>query len=739
MASKAKGAIGVMTSGGDSQGMNAAVRAVVRTGIAMGVDVYAIREGYQGLVDDQIVKMDWESVSGIMEQGGTIIGTARCKEFRTYEGRLICAANLIKYGIDNLVIIGGDGSLTGANTFSEEWTGMLKLLAEQGRITEAAAAAHPKLRIIGMVGSIDNDMANTDMTIGADTALHRITEAIDALISTASSHQRIFVVEVMGRNCGYLSLMSAVATGSEYVFIPEHPPAADWQKKMCDSLVAGRKAGRRDGIIIVAEGAKDLAGNPISSSYIKQVIEETLCWDTRVTILGHVQRGGAPSAFDRYMSTVFGWAAVHELLNPDSSGESSVVVLKENRVGTAPLMESVRKTQAIAAAIQAHEYDKAQEMRGTSWSKMLNTFNIMSQSGPSQPCSKKNGARLAVMTCGWPAPGMNNAIRTAVRVALDQGHTVLGVWDGVNGLIKGDFRELSWMDVEEWNNRGGTALGTNRKIPEEKDYYSIAKTIEEHKIHGLLMIGGWSGYQLIENLNLMRKNFKAFNLPMICIPAAINNNLPGSELAIGADTALNTIVDAVDKIKHSSDSSRRAFLVEVMGRYCGYLAMMSGLATGAEYIYLHEQGVSLELLQQHLKELLYSFEKGGRHIALMIKNENSNPTYTADFMCELFQEAGRNIFAIRKSILGPMQQGGTPSPFDRIQAIRLAFEGTNLLLESIRQGDGKCCFIGQSGGKTTVNDMNNMNRMADDEQQRPAAQWWEGLYDVAMTMAKKPK
>ena len=190
MASEVKGAVGVMTSGGDSQGMNAAVRAVVRTGIAMGIDVYAIREGYQGLVDDQIVKMDWESVSGIMEQGGTVIGTARCKEFRTYEGRLVCAANLIKYGIDNLVIIGGDGSLTGANTFSEEWPEMLKQLAEQGKITEAAAVAHPKLRIIGMVGSIDNDMANTDMTIGADTALHRITEAIDSLISTASSHQR---------------------------------------------------------------------------------------------------------------------------------------------------------------------------------------------------------------------------------------------------------------------------------------------------------------------------------------------------------------------------------------------------------------------------------------------------------------------------------------------------------------------------------------------------------------------
>jgi 6-phosphofructokinase 1 len=728
-----------MTSGGDSQGMNAAIRAVVRTGIAMGIDVYAICEGYQGLVDDQIVKMDWESVGGIMEQGGTVIGAARCKEFRTYEGRLICAENLIKYGIDNLVIIGGDGSLTGANTFSEEWAGMLPLLVKSNKITATQAAAHPRLRIIGMVGSIDNDMANTDMTIGADTALHRITEAIDALISTAASHQRIFVVEVMGRNCGYLALMSAIATGCEYVFIPEHPPAENWQEKMCAELVAGRKAGRRDGIIIVAEGAKDLQGNPIPSSYIKQIIEEKLGWDTRETILGHVQRGGAPSAFDRYMSTAFGWASVQELLKKDVAAESSVVVLKENRVKTAPLMESVRKTQAIAAAIQAHEYDKAQEMRGSSWSKMLNIFNILSQSGPSQPCSKKNGSRVAVMTCGWPAPGMNNAIRAVVRVAMDQGHAVLGAEDGINGLISGKLREFAWMDVEEWNNRGGTVLDTNRKIPEEKDFYSIAKTIEEHKINGLIMIGGWSGYQVIESLFLMRKNFKTFNLPMLCIPAAINNNLPGSELAIGADTALNTIVEAVDKIKHSSDSSRRAFMVEVMGRYCGYLALMSGLATGAEYIYLHEKGVTLELLQQHLKELLHSFEKGGRHVALMIRNENANPTYTTDFICELFQEAGKSVFAIRKSILGPMQQGGAPSPFDRIQAVRLAFEGANILLESIKQGDNRCCFIGQNGGETVISDMNSIQRMVDEDQQRPAMQWWESLYDVAMTMAQKPK
>lgn len=200
---KGKG-IAVFTSGGDSQGMNAAVRAVVRMGIYLGCKVYFIREGYQGMVDggDNIAEANWASVSSIIHRGGTVIGSARCAAFREREGRLKAAYNLIQKGITNLVVIGGDGSLTGANLFRQEWADLLDELLKTEKINAEQRKKYAFLHIVGMVGSIDNDFCGTDMTIGTDSALHRIIEAIDAIVSTAYSHQRTFIMEVMGRHCG---------------------------------------------------------------------------------------------------------------------------------------------------------------------------------------------------------------------------------------------------------------------------------------------------------------------------------------------------------------------------------------------------------------------------------------------------------------------------------------------------------------------------------------------------------
>ena len=204
--------------------MNAAVRAVIRTALHYGIDVYAIHEGYQGLVNggDLIRRMESGDADGILHQGGTAIGTARSQQFRTRDGRRAAARHMVERGIDALVVIGGDGSLTGANLFRQEWSGLLAELVTSGEISPAVAADHPFLRLVGLVGSIDNDMAGTDMTIGADTALHRIVDAMDALRSTASSHQRTFVVEVMGRQCGYLALMASLASAANWLIIPKH-------------------------------------------------------------------------------------------------------------------------------------------------------------------------------------------------------------------------------------------------------------------------------------------------------------------------------------------------------------------------------------------------------------------------------------------------------------------------------------------------------------------------------------
>src|SRR5918996_4399447 len=362
--------IAVLTSGGDAPGMNAAVRAVVRTAAHHGIDVYGVYEGYQGLVEDggAIRKLDAADVGGILHRGGTVIGTARSEEFRSRHGRRRAARNLVDRGIDSLIVIGGDGSLTGANLFRQEWPELLAELVDAGEADADLARAHPFLRLVGLVGSIDNDMFGTDVTIGADTALHRITEALDALHSTASSHQRAFVVEVMGRHCGYLGLMASLAAGANWVLIPEHPPDTDdWADTMCAALRAGRAIGRRQTMVIVAEGAQDRNGKRITVDDVKRMLEDELGEDTRVTILGHVQRGGAPSAFDRYLGTVLGHAAVEQLLADAPGTPAQLIGIREHEVISSPLMESVAQTHAVAERIKARDYDTAMLMRGGSF------------------------------------------------------------------------------------------------------------------------------------------------------------------------------------------------------------------------------------------------------------------------------------------------------------------------------------------------------------------------------------
>lgn len=746
--------LGVLTSGGDSPGMNAAVRAVVRSAIARGVEVYAVYEGYQGMVEGGACSTDavgnlappaeacirqlhWYDVAGILHRGGTIIGTARSQQFRTREGRLQAVRNLLANGIDGLVVIGGDGSLTGAHLFRSEWPQLVAQLLDQGEIDRELADRYFHLAIAGLPASIDNDMYGSDMTIGTDTALHRITEAIDAISSTAASHQRTFVVEVMGRNCGYLALMGALATGADWVLIPECPPEGDnWEEQMCDILRAGRESGRRDSIVIVAEGAKDRKANPISCSYVKQVLEERLGEDARVTILGHVQRGGAPSAFDRNLSTLLGHAAVDAVLEASPDSEPVLIGMRGNRVDHSPLMYCVDRTHDVAKAIAAGDYDKAMDLRGSNFKSAYDTLHTLMQAKPSTP-ERTNGKplRLAVLNCDAAAPGMNTAVRAAVRLGIDKGHQMLGVEHGFRGLISGKIKELNWLSVRGWATTGGSELGTSRKIPQAKDFYAIARQLEARNIQGLLIFGGWSGYEAAYQLYAQRDTFPAFNIPILCLPASIDNNLPGCELSIGADTALNNIIQAVDKIKQSAVASNRCFLVKVMGRYCGYLAVMSGLATGAERVYINEEGITLSDLQRDLGKLIGGFKQGKR-VGLIICNENAHHVYDSDFICDLFAEEGKEEFQVRQAILGHLQQGGDPSPFDRIQATRLSAIGLDFLIEEAEKPSPAGAFMGIEGGKVQFIDLGLMPRMVDKDRQRPKEQWWLQVWPIAQIMAQ---
>jgi 6-phosphofructokinase 1 len=730
--------IAVFTSGGDAQGMNAAVRSVVRTALDRGLTVYAVYEGYQGLVDggERIQKMTWDSVGGILQRGGTVIGTARCDDFRTRKGRLRAAKNMIKLGIEGLIVIGGDGSLTGANLFREEWPSLVTELADSKEISVNQAKANPSLLIVGLVGSIDNDFFGTDMTIGTDSALHRITEALDAITSTAASHQRTFVVKVMGRNCGYLALMGALACGADWVLIPESPPDVDnWQDVMADRLIAGRKAGKRDSTVILAEGARDRHGNPIGSSDVKAALEERLGVEVRVTVLGHVQRGGRPSAFDRNLGTFLGHGAVEAILNAKPEDDPLHIGFKGNRIINLPLMDCVEKTQSVVDAISAKNFEKAMELRSTSFTDAFRTLKTMLRALPHPVIPGQKCFRIGILNAGATAPGMNTASRAVTRLGLDKGHIMLGIHNGFEGFSSGEIEELNWMSVAGWASRGGSELGTSRLVPEASAFYNIARNIEVHNIDGLLIIGGWNGYEAAYKMTMERPNFPAYDIPIVCIPASINNNLPGSELSIGADTALNSIVDSVDKIKQSAVATRRCFVVEVMGHWCGYLALMAGLATGAERVYINEEGVTLKDLQRDVTLLSRGFEAGKR-LGLMIRNEYANDIYTTGFMCALFEEEGRDIFDVRPAILGHQQQGGDPSPFDRVQATRYGRVGLEYIIDACLKGSKDNVFIGLQGGKFIFHDMRDFPRMGDVKNQRPRDQWWMELREIARLLAK---
>jgi len=306
--------IGVLTSGGDAPGMNAAIRAVVRTGIYNGLEVFGIMRGYSGMIENDIVPMHSRSVANIIQRGGTILKTARCKEFFEHEGRKKAHANLKKLGINGLVIIGGDGSFRGAHKLSEEFD----------------------IPCIGLPGTIDKDIAGTDFTIGFDTAVNTAVEAIDKIRDTADAHDRLFIIEVMGRDAGYIALHSGIATGAENILIPERKTDIE---ELVNSLLEKERRKKLVNIIVVAEGdrgAEDVA---------KIIKERVPSADTRVCVLGHIQRGGAPTCMDRLIASRMGYSAVECLIE----GRHNVMIgIVNNKMHYTPLEKAVKAKQKIS-------------------------------------------------------------------------------------------------------------------------------------------------------------------------------------------------------------------------------------------------------------------------------------------------------------------------------------------------------------------------------------------------------
>ncbi|KAG2419106.1 6-phosphofructokinase alpha subunit [Aspergillus terreus] len=747
--------IGVLTSGGDAPGMNGAVRAVVRMAIHSECEAYAVFEGYEGLVNggDMIRQLHWEDVRGWLSRGGTLIGSARCMTFRERPGRLKAAKNMVLRGIDALVVCGGDGSLTGADVFRSEWPGLLQELVATGELTQEQVNPYKVLNIVGLVGSIDNDMSGTDATIGCYSSLTRICDAVDDVFDTAFSHQRGFVIEVMGRHCGWLALMAAISTGADWLFIPEMPPKDGWEDAMCEIITKNRtERGKRRTIVIIAEGAQDRQLNKISSNTIKDILTKRLGLDTRTTVLGHTQRGGAACAYDRWLSTLQGVEAVRAVLDMKPDTPSPVITIRENKIMRTPLMEAVQATKEVTQHIRNREFETAMALRDSEFKEYYDAYrNTATPDHPKMLLPENKRMRIAIIHVGAPAGGMNQATRAAVSYCLTRGHTPLAIHNGFPGLCRhhadkpvSSVRGVQWLEQDAWVNEGGSDIGTNRSLPSE-DFDTVAKCFELYKFDGLFVVGGFEAYTAVSQLRQARQKYPAFKIPMVVLPATISNNVPGTEYSLGSDTCLNTLIDFCDAIRQSASSTRRrVFVIETQGGKSGYIATTAGLSVGAVAVYIPEEGVDIKMLARDIDFLRdnFSHDKGANRAGkIILRNECASNTYTTQVIADMIKEEAKGRFESRAAVPGHFQQGGKPSPMDRIRALRMAIRCVQHLEEfkgktpdEIAANELSASVIGVKGSQVLFSAMGGPTGLEATEtdwtRRRPKDEFWLELQDT---------
>jgi len=410
-----------------------------------------------------------------------------------------------------------------------------------------------------------------------------------------------------------------------------------------------------------------------------------------------------------------------------------MIGLIHNAPKATPLTEMVAKSQAINTEIEQGHFDQALALRGRSFLDSLELLKTMTRAEPKQELADRG--RIALLTGGPDAPGMNAALRTALRMAMNEGQDVVGVRYGFGGLARGDVWDLQWMDVQNWISMGGSELGAIRHELTEEEIGQIASQVKQWNIRGFIAVGGIATYQQVEKLLAARDRYRELRIPMICVPATIDNNLPGTETTIGADTALNNIVEAVDKIKDTAGAAHRAFIVEVMGRRCGYLGLAAGIASGAEMELLPEDGITLDALRRDIDILRRGFQ-AGKKLGIVIIAEEASPYYDTDFVRRIMEAEADGAFDVRPSILGYLQRGGMPTPFDRIQGSRLGARAAQQLMADIAAGRTDVSVIGILQRGVVITPFSEAMATMDWKNERPKEQAFMKWRRLADTLAK---
>lgn len=689
--------IGVLTGGGDVPGLNAAIRAVVRRAAQYNFEVVAVRNGWAGLLGKgDVFPLSAQSVSGILPAGGTIIGTSRTNPFRG-SPELDKAIAMLADSTDSTVQDALGGLRKAQSDFVQKHIDEIKanvkgyaidaLIVIGGRDTLEVAFKVSQLgvNVVGVPKTMDNDLVETDYSIGFDSAMTRVMHALDDLHVTAAAHQRVMVVETMGRETGWVALVGGLVGGADFVIIPEFPITV---AEVCDHLVKRHQAGQTFSLVVVAEGAQmpDLVTRSINNSdpfgrprYDRRgvgeslaiAIEERTGFETRHVILGHLQRGGSPTVFDRVLASRLGVAAVDMVKNFQFG---QMATRKNDRFLTVPLSRVASHVQTA----DSKYYDLAK------------IFFSLRRVDPGASAIK----RIGVLTGGGDCPGLNAAIRAVTRRAMEYGWEVIGFKNGWKGLIgDGEAEPLSPDDVARVLSQGGTFLGTSRTNAKKPERIAqVKKNLEKFGIDALVAIGGDDTLGVAAKLHLE-------GIKVVGVPKTMDNDINETEYTIGFDSACGVVVDALDRLHTTASSHHRVIVVEVMGRDAGWVAVNSGLAGGADFIFVPEVHTSLAECAEHLlrrqsmgKTSSIVVVSEGAHITEIEADDAAASKKLDDFGHVRLDARGLGERVAKKLeemskletrfvVLGHIQRGGSPSAFDRLLATRTGVAAVDLVRE----------------------------------------------------------
>lgn len=672
--------IAVMTSGGDSPGMNAAVRGVLRAAQCRSWLVYGIRDAYRGLVEagGNIFLLDTGSVGASFREGGTFLGSSRYtaiagqgSEARGLKEQALL--NLHRMGISGLVVIGGDGSLTGAQALHE--------------FLHTSADRMP-LDIVGLPGSIDNDIPCTDMSIGVDTTLNTIVECIDKLRDTATSHKRVSIVEVMGRLRGYLAVMSGLATGADHVFIREQPSTRQDLLDLLAALQASFDRGQQAGVVIRSEGAA------FSTAFIRESIANLLDSrrDVRETILGHLQRGGAPTAYERVLAMRMGVRAVELLAGGIASPQ--FVGIRGNTITACPISEVLDKKNAPV-------------FRDSLSRNARSCYDLAARLERPAHGTQVHAKKIAILTDGNNVSGMNMAVRAVARLALNNGMSAEGIRGGFCGLLDGARPlPLSWsmLEMKSVLRRPGSLLGVSRGLPEnDAQFVRIAEGLSRMGADGLITVGSLGSYHAASRLA------QHTDLPIVGIPADANCNLPGTNWVIGMDSALNDLCRGIDRAADAAHVQNKIHIIHLKWHYCYCLVHLAALAGGADQLIIDTREAPCEnsthlsaQINRAVQALNSVFERGKQGATVVFFSRRIE---TADSALALIKEALASSIPRMQTSVIPLETssgGSVPTAFDRVLAARFGESAFSLIRDLLGTQKSEFHIVGITG-KAIVN------------------------------------